>query len=167
MAGDQSRGLVLNHAENGVDLEIGPIESIAFVVEGQNYLLVNYRDWLRRQATRSRAWHSDHPVVGRIMFNGERHVVIERPRPPCAEADLSKLELGDVLTRRELQVALLVSEGKCDKEIARALGISGYTVREHIRRTFAKLNVSRRAAIVAYVLQHLRGPIEALAELES
>jgi DNA-binding CsgD family transcriptional regulator len=48
---------------------------------------------------------------------------------------------------------LLISEGKCDKEIARHLGISGYTVREHIRRIFAKLNIGRRSAIVACVLR--------------
>jgi DNA-binding CsgD family transcriptional regulator len=57
-----------------------------------------------------------------------------------------------VLTRRELQVALLIGDGKCDKEIARQLGISGFTVREHIRRIFAKLNIGRRSAIVSCVL---------------
>ncbi|WP_454882891.1 response regulator transcription factor [Sphingomonas oryzagri] len=51
---------------------------------------------------------------------------------------------------------MLVANGDCDEEIARALGISGYTVREHIRRTFAKLGVSRRTAIVSYVLRSLK-----------
>jgi DNA-binding CsgD family transcriptional regulator len=87
---------------------------------------------------------------------------MESPPPSGPQGDLAKLELGDLLTRRELQVALLVAEGNCDKQIARKLGISGYTVREHIRRTFAKLNVSRRAAIVAHVLKYMRKPLDLL-----
>ncbi|SFO57554.1 regulatory protein, luxR family [Mesorhizobium sp. NFR06] len=59
---------------------------------------------------------------------------------------------AEILTRRELQIALLISDGKLDKEIARQLGISGYTVREHIRRIFAKLNIGRRSAIASCVL---------------
>jgi DNA-binding CsgD family transcriptional regulator len=41
-----------------------------------------------------------------------------------------------------MQIIWLIADGKCDKEIARALGISGYTVREHVRRTCAKLGCS-------------------------
>ena len=70
---------------------------------------------------------------------------------PGATADLP-LSAAEILTRRELQIALLISDGKVDKEIARQLGISGYTVREHIRRIFAKLNIGRRSAIASCVL---------------
>jgi DNA-binding CsgD family transcriptional regulator len=135
---------------------------IGFVLRGHDYVLVNYREWLAEQETRPLARQGDPPVVGRIVIDGERHVIMESPAPPAADGDLAKVELGDLLTKRELQVALLVAEGNCDKQIARRLGISGYTVREHIRRTFAKLNVSRRAAIVAHVLRHMSKPIDRL-----
>ena len=135
---------------------------VTFVVCGHDYVLVNHRDWLCEQEMRPFTARSDRPVVGRIIIDGERHVIMESSPPSAPESDLAKLELGDLLTRRELQVALLVAEGACDKQIARKLGISGYTVREHIRRTFAKLKVSRRAAIVAHVLKYMREPIDLL-----
>ena len=61
--------------------------------------------------------------------------------------------LAELLTGRELQVATLVADGRCDKEIARFLGISTYTVREHLRRIFAKLNVCRRSAVVSKLMR--------------
>jgi DNA-binding NarL/FixJ family response regulator len=48
-----------------------------------------------------------------------------------------------------LQIVYSVADGKCDKVIAHDLGISEYTVREHMRRVFHKLNVSKRAVVVA------------------
>jgi DNA-binding CsgD family transcriptional regulator len=54
----------------------------------------------------------------------------------------------DSLTARELQIAHRISDGACDKVIAHALGISEYTVREHVRRIFSKLGVCKRTAIV-------------------
>jgi DNA-binding CsgD family transcriptional regulator len=151
---------------DNVAIDPDSLAFIAFVVRGHDYVLVNYSDWLREQEMRPLAGKGDRPVVGRIIIDGERHVIMESPAPSAPEGELPKLELGDLLTRRELQVALLVAEGNCDKQIARRLGISGYTVREHIRRTFAKLNVSRRAAIVAHVLKYMRKPIDALGRKE-
>lgn len=159
---DQSPALDDGRASDIGDRSPDSLAFIAFVVRGHDYVLVNYHDWLREQEARPFARLGARPVVGRIIINGERHVIMESPAPSEPENDVPKLELGDLLTRRELQVALLVAEGNCDKQIARKLGISGYTVREHIRRTFAKLNVSRRAAIVAHVLKYIRRPIEAL-----
>ena len=135
---------------------------INFVVSGHDYILVKYSDWIREQDSRPPSRERARPVVGRILIDGERHVILDAPSAPEPEGENPRLQLGDLLTQRELQVALLVAEGNCDKQIARKLGISGYTVREHIRRTFAKLNVSRRAAIVTHVLKHMREPIDAL-----
>jgi DNA-binding CsgD family transcriptional regulator len=90
-------------------------------------------------------------AVGRITFSGKHYLVFDaRHAPVFVDAGTS---VAEILTRRELQVALLIGDGKCDKEIARQLGISGYTVREHIRRIFAKLHIGRRSAIVACVMR--------------
>lgn len=90
-------------------------------------------------------------VVGRIICAGKRYVIYDAAAAATPD-DLAPMA-SEVLTRRELQIASLIGDGKSDKEIALQLGISGYTVREHIRRIFAKLNIGRRAAIVAYVLR--------------
>jgi DNA-binding NarL/FixJ family response regulator len=56
------------------------------------------------------------------------------------------------LTRREQDVLDLLSKGYVDKEIAPALGISSWTVHEHLKRIFDKLQVrSRTEAVLAYL----------------
>jgi len=94
-------------------------------------------------------------AVGRIHCAGVHYLLFETGSKPARDpTPLPQPGLAGILTRRELQIAMLISEGRCDKEIARQLGISGYTVREHIRRIFAKLKIGRRSAIVACVLRH-------------
>jgi DNA-binding CsgD family transcriptional regulator len=58
------------------------------------------------------------------------------------------------LTRREVEVLVLVATGKTNEEIASALIISKHTVRRHLQNIFAKLGVSSRAAATAYAFRH-------------
>jgi DNA-binding CsgD family transcriptional regulator len=62
----------------------------------------------------------------------------------------------DLLTRRELEVALLVSEGEGNKQIADRLKLSEWTVSTYLRRIYAKLGVRSRAAMVARIIAHAR-----------
>jgi DNA-binding NarL/FixJ family response regulator len=57
-------------------------------------------------------------------------------------------DITTLLTGRELQIATLVASGKVNKQIASELHISEWTVSTHLRRIFAKLGVSSRAAMV-------------------
>lgn len=59
------------------------------------------------------------------------------------------------LTVRELEVLHLVADGLRDTDIADQLGISVYTVKEHLKRIYAKLKVSSRlqAVIKAFNLE--------------
>lgn len=56
---------------------------------------------------------------------------------------------GDMLTRRERQVAALVSEGLTNREIAEQLVISKRTADAHVEHILAKLGFSSRAQIAA------------------
>ena len=58
-------------------------------------------------------------------------------------------EDGLGLSRREVEVARLVAEGKTNREIAAELFLSDRTVESHLSRVFAKLGVSSRAAVGA------------------
>jgi DNA-binding NarL/FixJ family response regulator len=55
---------------------------------------------------------------------------------------------GDPLSPRELEVARLVASGLPNKLVAHRLNISNWTVCTHLRRTFSKLGVTTRAAMV-------------------
>jgi len=57
------------------------------------------------------------------------------------------------LSGREQEIARLVAKGLPNKIIAAVLDISPWTVSTHLRRIFAKLNVSTRAEMVAYTLK--------------
>lgn len=91
-------------------------------------------------------------AVGRITCSGKHYLVYDAQHAPAPLRPAAS-SIAEILTSRELEIARHIGLGKCDKEIARDLGISGYTVREHIRRIFAKLHIGRRSAIVACVLR--------------
>ncbi|MEU6219989.1 AAA family ATPase [Streptomyces sp. NPDC047022] len=58
------------------------------------------------------------------------------------------------LTQSELRVALLVAEGKINREVAAALFLSPHTVDSHLRHIFAKLGLSSRVALTRWVIEN-------------
>jgi DNA-binding NarL/FixJ family response regulator len=58
------------------------------------------------------------------------------------------------LTRRELQVLVLVATGKTNRAIADDLIISEKTVARHVSNIFTKLGLSSRSAATAYAYEH-------------
>jgi DNA-binding CsgD family transcriptional regulator len=61
------------------------------------------------------------------------------------------------LSPREREIAELIADGYPNKTIASALDISPWTVATHLRRLFAKFNVTTRAEMVARLHGHNRG----------
>lgn len=60
------------------------------------------------------------------------------------------------LSPREQEIARMVAKGYANKSIASVLDISSWTVSSHLRRIYAKLGVSSRAAMVARLLENGR-----------
>lgn len=60
-------------------------------------------------------------------------------------------KIAEKLSQREQQIAVLISEGKSDKEIAEALHISPATVSTHNKRLFKKLGVHSRVELMGKV----------------
>jgi DNA-binding CsgD family transcriptional regulator len=58
-----------------------------------------------------------------------------------------------ILTRREREVAALVSRGLTNRQIASELVISGYTVNNHVAKILRKLGLSSRTQISTLVVE--------------
>jgi non-specific serine/threonine protein kinase len=57
---------------------------------------------------------------------------------------------GDLLTRRESEIARLIATGATNRKIATKLDISDQTVKFHVHNILAKLSFESRAQIVAW-----------------
>ena len=57
------------------------------------------------------------------------------------------------LSRRELEILILIAVGKSNKEIAETLRISEFTAKNHVKSILIKLNVSNRTEAVSHAIQ--------------
>lgn len=62
--------------------------------------------------------------------------------------EIKKLEKTEVLSKREQEILILVSQGLSNKEIADQLNLSRYTIESHVKHIYRKLSVSTRIMAV-------------------
>ncbi len=127
-----------------------------FECNESRFTAIPQEDWMAVEASRADLKVLHQHIAGRLEIDGTHCVVFgceNSLNSNCVEASIAQ-----ILTSRELQVAMFVAQGKVDKEIARQLGISSHTVREHLRRACAKLSVSKRSALVATIMRPSRSP---------
>jgi DNA-binding CsgD family transcriptional regulator len=79
--------------------------------------------------------------------DGARYLLVRLPRASRNAPTLSP---------REQEIVRMIADGHPNKVIAGVLNISPWTVGTHLRRIFAKLGVSSRAALVSHCLE-IRG----------
>ena len=68
---------------------------------------------------------------------------------PLMAAKLAEDMGRETLSRRELEVLMLLAQGKSNRRIGAILCIGENTVKSHLRRIFAKLNVLSRTEAIA------------------
>jgi DNA-binding CsgD family transcriptional regulator len=82
---------------------------------------------------------------------GEPSLVVTVDGVRCALTPVQPTA-ADGLSPREREIARMVARGYTNKMIASVLDISLWTVSTHLRRIFAKLGVSTRAAMVGLLV---------------
>lgn len=108
---------------------------------------VNHRDRENPAAVEPAAGAVNGTVLAETHIDGVRYVML-RCAPKPNEALLS-------LSPRERDIVNLIIKGYPNKMIAELLEISAWTVGTHLRRIFAKLGVTSRAAMVARYLHYV------------
>jgi two-component system response regulator DevR len=83
------------------------------------------------------------PAVTQRVFQEVRRAVREEEASAFAH-----------LSQQEKHVLLLVSEGKTNREIAKALFLGEGTVRNYVSSILSKLGVNNRAEAAAYAVEH-------------
>lgn len=83
-------------------------------------------------------------VFSKIVLENQNCLVVK----PKATLENTIISPQEILSERELQVIELVAAGKSNKQIAKKLKISEWTVSTHLRRVFIKLKVDSRAEMV-------------------
>lgn len=90
-------------------------------------------------------------LIRRINIVAREIVGPRQPQPFVAEPEPSSI--AHSLTTRELEVLRLLTLGNSTREISDTLYISPRTTTTHINNIFGKLDVSSRAAAVAYAMR--------------
>jgi two-component system nitrate/nitrite response regulator NarL len=86
-----------------------------------------------------------------VLTEGE--IITSRISPPGGYAT-NHLQNRFNLTRRELQIVRVLTEGMTNKEIAAAFGISEFTVKHHLAKIFDKLGVYSRLELATFATHH-------------
>jgi DNA-binding CsgD family transcriptional regulator len=114
-----------------------------------------YGEWLRRQRRRREARAQLHAALDMFEMMG-LPCFAERTRVELRATGerVRKRELGfpEELTPQEAQIAILVSRGEANREIAAQLFVSPATVDYHLRKVFRKLGVTSRTQLAHRVV---------------
>jgi DNA-binding CsgD family transcriptional regulator/tetratricopeptide (TPR) repeat protein len=129
-------------------------------------LLAQRLDRLRAEAA-LRTAHSSATRLGAALLQRECEALARRSRlalteadetaqepapPPAHEPDRLRAELG--LSRRELEVLALISDGRTNRQIAEELFISEKTAGHHVSNILTKLDLSSRIEAAAVAHRH-------------
>jgi DNA-binding NarL/FixJ family response regulator len=100
-------------------------------------------------------------IGSRALIEAIRTAAAGRPilDPRITEPVISRVQRADALSAQERRVLELVVQGRTNKEIAAALGLSDKTVKNYLSNAFQKLGITRRAQ-AATVFGAGRGPLE-------
>jgi len=133
-------------------------------LKSRNGLRVNGETLVRSREL----FHGDSIMIGStelVVIDGEERDRIKtaatvRPEAPDFGSDewqqqLRGTDAGDpMLSRRELEVLMLVGRGHTNKEVAKRIGVSVKTVETYRSRVANKLELNSRADFVRYAHQH-------------
>jgi two-component system response regulator DegU len=101
-----------------------------------------------------RASHGEYPINESVYANPAIADRVIRQFQEIASTGLVREKVATTLTRRELQILSCIANGGTNKEVARTLGISEQTIKNHVSAILRKLNDNDRAHAVALAIRN-------------
>jgi DNA-binding NarL/FixJ family response regulator len=89
---------------------------------------------------------------GEIWASGEQLSYLVETVAEASPPAITDAKGASLLTKRELSIVQLVSEGRTNRDISRELNLSEHTVRNYLFRIFNKLGTSSRLELALYAL---------------
>ena len=103
---------------------------------------------------------SESDVLRKAIFavnSGESYIqseLVSLMKEKLENSDEDELTEDNLLTKREMEVLKLLTEGLFNKEIAYQLSISEKTVKNHVSNIFKKISVSDRTQAAVYAIKN-------------
>lgn len=88
------------------------------------------------------------------VYNGENYIQAELIPLLKEKMESKGCAVENILTKREMEVLKLITEGLFNKEIAYHLSISEKTVKNHVSNIFKKISVSDRTQAAVYAIRN-------------
>jgi DNA-binding CsgD family transcriptional regulator len=123
--------------------QVGAIVLYVALTAGVVYVVIEIRERIKAATMHKTNLRLSHPTETQIIAPT---AAPDEPSPSispvAASCDVSRL------SPRELQIAQMAANGLSSKEIAAHIGLSPHTVRNHLKRIYAKLGVRSRVELV-------------------
>lgn len=101
-----------------------------------------------------RASRGEYPINDSVSANPAIAERVIRQFQEIASMGLVKDKVAAPLTHREIQALSCIANGGTNKQVARALGISEQTIKNHVSAILRKLNANDRAHAVALAIRN-------------
>ncbi len=124
------------------------VSTVSIRIGGDDCVLWAFQDITQRKATELELVEAIEAVMKDTRWFS-RSIMDKLARLRAPQPDENGAGIDD-LTPREREVLAQICRGLDDKSIARALGVSGNTVRNHVARIYSKIGVNRRTAAAAW-----------------
>ena len=105
------------------------------------------RNQIQRMA-RDVATAAEDLCTAQTTFGRLQDLGCDRPAPPVAASLATNTRIESLLSRREIEVLSLMTQGKSNSEIATHLVIAEGTVKTHVKNVLRKLKAANRAEAV-------------------
>lgn len=146
------------HAEGKLTHALKTLESAFVITEKEGYIRIFVDEGLPLfqllQRAASRGITSEYVIKLLSAFdipasnNSQRSVQLKSEDNIISRSSRAYSNIMEPLTRREIEVVELVAAGLPNREIANKLTISLYTVKNHLKNIYQKLDVNNRARAI-------------------